>query len=218
MRKIDSSQNFTSIWWSNFFLNFFFSSKKTNFENIKEYFSENFQKNRKFHIGKKIFFLYEIFDFLKIFRKIFFCVFKIIFFPMKKKVEKKIGSSYRCKILWRIDFSHSRSDLATPLTASEDSCKNVHFFCIEVTIQGYHLLSLVELFKCISELRRSLEKFLDIFDIYATRAVDSRVFWGLLRTLAETAEGYGWVSWNSRFFLVISGYSHITLRRFRESS
>ena len=53
----------------------------------------------------------------------------MIFFD-EKKVEKKIGSSYRCKILWRIDFSHSRSDLATPLTAnvSEDSLQKCLFF------------------------------------------------------------------------------------------
>ena len=38
----------------------------------------------------------------------------MIFFDEKIKVEKKIGSSYRCRILSGIDFSHSWSDLTTP--------------------------------------------------------------------------------------------------------
>ena len=41
------------------------------------------------------------------------------FFRRKKKVEKKIESSYRCRILSGIDFSHPRSDWRTPLDARE---------------------------------------------------------------------------------------------------
>ena len=43
-----------------------------------------------------------------------FLIFKICFFSMEKKVEKKNGSSYRCRILSGIDFSHPWSDLTTP--------------------------------------------------------------------------------------------------------
>jgi len=35
------------------------------------------------------------------------------FFSMKKKSGKKIGSLDRCKIFWRIHFSHPQSDLTT---------------------------------------------------------------------------------------------------------
>ena len=46
-------------------------------------------------------------------QKNIFCVFKMFFFNKKIKVEKKIGSSYRCKILSGIHFSYSRRDLTT---------------------------------------------------------------------------------------------------------
>ena len=49
-----------------------------------------------------------------IFKKIiFFQNVKIIFFHRKKKLSIFFGSLDRCKIFWRIHFSHPRSDLTS---------------------------------------------------------------------------------------------------------
>ena len=106
MRKMDSSQNSTSIWWSKIFSTFIFSSKKI----VLKIETRIFQFPNEILLELKQDFIENL---LKIWKNIV-CIFKMFFFDEKIKVEKKIGSSYRCRILSGIDFSHSWSDLTTP--------------------------------------------------------------------------------------------------------
>ena len=46
--------------------------------------------------------------------KIFFEIFKMKIFVEKNNSEKNIGHQGRCKILWRIHFSHFQNDSTTP--------------------------------------------------------------------------------------------------------
>ena len=118
MQKIDSWQNFTSIWWSNFFLNFYFFIEKKNILKMQKIFFVIFNRfSMKSYLNSSMKpCLGSSKISLKIGKNIFYS-FKMIFFNEKIKVEKKIGSLYRCRFLSGIDFSHPRSDLATPLGA-----------------------------------------------------------------------------------------------------
>ena len=105
-----------------------FSSKKIFFWNrffffeIENIFFENEEKNLHsnfFPSAILIFFPIKKFQFFlraKIFlhfQKKYFRFQKNIFFDDKKNFSKIFGSQYRCKIFWRIHFSHPRSDLTS---------------------------------------------------------------------------------------------------------
>ena len=64
--------------------------------------------------------------FFRKFSKKCFFIFKICFFRWKKKLRKKIGSLYRCRILSGIYFSHPWSDLTT--ISSKSWCFQIRDF------------------------------------------------------------------------------------------
>ena len=98
--KMDSWQNSTSKWWSKKIPNFYFFVWKNNFENENVFFSKNLflKKNQReiiFYLWKK----WNLNFFQKKCQKFHVFFFKMILFDEKIKVEKKIESSFPCRIL-----------------------------------------------------------------------------------------------------------------------
>ena len=125
MRKINSWQNSTSIWWSNFFSTFIIFIEKNHFENAKSIFKDFQWISNGFSMKSS---MKSCLSSSKISLRIpknMFCVFKMFFFDEKIKVEKIFGWSYRCRILSGIVFLHSWNDLTTLLS----SRKKFRFFC-----------------------------------------------------------------------------------------
>ena len=101
MPEMDSWQNSTSKWWSKNFLDFYFFVEKNNFENAKIFFQFFFEKiffreKSDFSFRKKL--RKCIFKKSENFQNFIFFHFEKYFFNEKIKVEKKTGSSFRCRI------------------------------------------------------------------------------------------------------------------------